>query len=174
MTQEQKEKLEKAFDVYDSFQSRLDRTGRHTQSVAKRMREYIEDEEVTYFDSERGKEITTHIRNRDQFSKITGLGPSTYDRIKKGTDSWMPAMTTFMTFCMIYRLTLTEVKELRHSFGHDFNPQNKVHEAYVYLLVNCLGKSLMYCNKVLEALKVEEKHYLGDKTIDEEAILSEI
>lgn len=38
MTQEQKEKLEKAFDVYESFQSDFDYTSRHTQSFAQRSR----------------------------------------------------------------------------------------------------------------------------------------
>lgn len=174
MTPEQKEKLKKAFDIYDSFQSEFERTGRHTQSIANRMWEVIKTEKATYIDPKSGKTLAVFIRNGDHFSEITGLGPSTYDRIKRGTDEWVPSLTTFMTFCMVYQLNITLVKELRHSFGYDFNPRNRVHEAYVYLLVHCQGKSLMYCNNVLKALGIEDKYYLGDGTIDEEAIVNEI
>lgn len=173
MTQQQKEKLEKAFDVYQSFQSDFDRIGRHTQSFAQRMWEIMENDKATYFDPTKGKFITAFIRDRNHFEEVTGLGSSTYDRIKRGVDDWVPKLTTFMTLCMVYQLNITMVRELRHSYGYDFNPKNRVHQAYVYLLVECRGKSLMYCNKVLEVLEIEEKHYLGDGTIDEEAVIKE-
>lgn len=170
---QREEKLKKAFDVYESFQSDFDYTSRHTKSYAQRMWEIIEDEKVCYLDHKSGKQITAFIRNRDHFSEVTGLSPSTYDRIKRGSDDWVPSLTTFMTLCMVYQLNITMVKELRRSYGYDFNPRNRVHQAYVYLLVNCRGKSLMYCNKVLKSLKIESKYYLGDKTIDEEVITKE-
>lgn len=173
MTQEQKEKLRKAFDVYESFQSDFDRTDRYTQSFAQRMWEIMQSDKVTYFDS-RGKLVSVFIRDRDHFSEVTGLGPSTYDRIKGDKLDWVPSIQTFMTLCMVYQLNITMVRELRHSYGYDFNPKNRVHQAYVYLLVNCRGKSLSYCNKVLKALGIEEKHYLGDGTIDEETVVKEI
>lgn len=168
------EKLNKAFDVYDSFQSDFDRTGRHTQSFAQRMWEIMVSDKVTYLDPTSGKSVTVFIRDRSHFAEITGLGPSTYDRIKSGRDDWVPLLRTFMTLCMVYQLNITMVRELRHSYGYDFNPKNRVHQAYVYLLVNCRGKSLMYCNKVLETLGIEEKHYLGDGTIDEGAVIKEV
>lgn len=174
MTQQQKEKLEKAFDVYESFQRDFDRTGRHTQSFAQRMREIMESDKVTYLDHTSGKSVTAFIRDRNHFAKVTGLGPSTYDRIKRGTDDWVPKLTTFVTLCMVYQLNITMVRELRNSYGYDFNPKNRVHQAYVYLLVECRGKSLMYCNKVLKVLDIEEKHYLGDGTIDEGAVIKEV
>ena len=174
MTQEQKEKLEKAFDVYESFQSDFDYTSRHTQSFAQRMWEIISNEKVTYIDPTSGKQITAFIRDGNHFAEVTGLGPSTYDRIKRGKDEWVPLLRTFMTLCMVYQLNITMVRELRQSYGYDFNPKDRVHQAYVYLLVNCRGKSLAYCNKVLEALGIEKKDYLGDGTIDEETIVKEI
>lgn len=174
MTREQKEKLEKAFDVYESFQSDFDRTGRHTRSFAQRMWEIMESDEVTYFDVTSGKSVTAFIRGRDHFARVTGLSPSTYDRIKRGVDDWVPKLTTFMTLCIVYGLNMAMVSDLRHSYGYDFNPKDRVHQAYVYLLVNCRGKSLMYCNKVLEVFGIEKKYYLGDGTIDEDTIVKEI
>jgi len=172
------EKLKKAFDVYESFQSDFDYTNRHTQSYAQRMWEIMETEKVTYL-GPNGKPITTFIRDRNHFCEITGLGPSTYDRIKgdakkNSEGTYVPGIVTFMTLCMVYQLNITMVKELRRSYGYDFNARNRVHQAYVYPLVNCRGKSLSFCNKVLKALNIEEKNYLGDGTIDEDTVIQEV
>lgn len=167
-------KLENAFKAYkENFQDDFDFTNRHTESFAQHMWEIIAEEKASYVDYKNGKWVKTLIRNRDHFEEVTGLGPSTYDRIKSGSSDWVPAITTFMTLCMVYRLNLTVVRELRHSYGYDFNPRNRVHQAYVYLLVCCRGKSLSYCNKVLETFGIEEKYYLGDKTIVEEFVEKE-
>ncbi len=167
--------LMKAFDVYESFQNDFEYTNRHTQSYAQRMWEIMESERITYR-RPNGKIATTFIRDKNHFSEVTGLGSSTYDRIKYearkgGKDTYAPSLKTFMTLCMVYQLNITMVKELRRSFGYDFNPKDRLHQAYVYLLVNCRGKSLSYCNKVLETLGIEETYYLGDGTIDEKTII---
>ena len=170
MTNEEKRlKLKAAFDVYESFQRDFDYTSRHTKSYASAMWEIIENEKVIYLDP-KGKLITVYIRDRNHFAEVTGLGPSTYDRIKSGADSYVPSLKTFMTLCMAYQLNMTMVRELRHTYGYDFNAKDRVHQAYIYLLVNCRGKSLSYCNKVLKSLGIEGKYYLGDQTIDEQAI----
>lgn len=152
------------------FEEDFDYTNRHTKSFAARMWEIVQNEKVTYV-GPMGKPITVFIRNRNQFSQVTGLSPSTFDRIKGDTKDWVPNIVTFMTLCMVYQLNITMVKELRRSYGYDFNARNRVHQAYVYLLVNCRGKSLFYCNKVLKTLGIEEKYYLGDGTIDNDLVM---
>lgn len=160
------EKLKKAFDIYENFERDLDDIKKYNKSYAQLMWEIMENEEAIYY-SPTGKRTMIYIRDRNRFAEVTGLGPSTYDRIKRDKFDWVPGIRTFMTLCMIYQLNITMVRALRHSYGYDFNPQNQLHQAYVYLLVNCRGKSLSYCNKVLKALKIDKKHYLGDGTIDE-------
>lgn len=173
MTDEERKKVEEAFEIYyESFQNDFKYTSRHTKSFAQHMWEIIENEKATYIDA-RGKQISTLIRDKNHFAGATGLGPSTYDRIKYNRPGWVPSIQTFMTLCMIYQLNITMVRELRQSYGYDFNAKSKVHQAYVYLLVNCRGKSLFYCNKVLKRLGVAEKYYLGDGTIDEEWVNAE-
>lgn len=167
------EKLRQAFDVYNKFQSNFECTGRNTRSFAKAMWKLMEEEKVAYIDHE-NKEIHTKIRDRNHFAQVTGLGPSTYDRIKSGADDYVPSLKTFMTLCMVYQVNLTLVRELRRSYGYDFNAKNRVHQAYLYLLENCRGKSISYCNKVLKNLEVEEKYYLGDGSIDEDVVTAEV
>jgi len=169
MNEDKKSKLQKAVDVYDSFQSDFDYTNRHTKSYAEAMWEIIESEKVSYL-GPNGKLITSFIRDGNHFEEVTGLSASTYDSIMRNVENYVPSLTTFMTLCMVYQLNMTMVRELRHSYGYDFNAKSRIHQAYIYLLVNCRGKSLSYCNKVLQALGIERKHYLGDGTIDEDAV----
>lgn len=166
------EKLKEAFEKYKSFESEFDRTKKYTESYAQRMQKIMEEEKAIYYCD--GKWKASFIRNRDHFAEITGLGLATYDRIKYNVPGWVPSIKTFMTLAMIYRLNITIVRELRNSYGYDFNPQKRTDQAYVYLLVNCMGKSISYCNKVLEVLGIDKKYYLGDGTIDEGAVVAEV
>lgn len=157
--------LEQALEMYKmEFQFDYEYTSRHTKSFSAIMKEIIEKEKATYFNA-KGEKIHDQISDRNTFAEATGLGPSTYDRIKSGSDNYVPSLKTLMTLCMVYQLNMTMVRELRRSYGYDFNAKDRTHQAYIYLLVCCRGKSLNYCNQVLRALGVEEKYYLGDGTI---------
>lgn len=182
--------LRNAFEIFNSFKDDFEYTQRHTKSYAQRMWEIIKTENVTYPGTD-GKPITCLVRNREHFAEATGLSPSTYDRIKGAAMAdnerednersikkiaekeraqsdeklYVPGLVTFMTLCIVYQLNITMVKELRRSYGYDFNARDRVHQAYVYLLVNCRGKSIFYCNKVLEALKIDRKYYLGQERL---------
>lgn len=39
--------------------------------------------------------------------------------------------------------------------------RNMSYYAYIFLLTECRGKSVMECNEILEALGIEEKYRLG-------------
>lgn len=130
------------------------------------MWDVINTENAIWFNDD-GKRIEGKIRNQEHFMDVTGLGGSTYDRIKRNVTDYVPKLTTFLTLCMVYQLNMTMVRELRHSYGYDFNPKNKVHQAYIFLLVNCSGKSIPYCNRVLQALDIDKKDFLGDGYVDE-------
>lgn len=170
---EKEEKLKVAFDVYEKFERDFNFTKDHTKSFAKLMWEIMQNRKAAYYDF-RGKRKPVEIQDRNCFSKVTGLGPSTYDRIRGGSDDYIPSFRTFMTLCMVYDLDLSMVTVLRRTYGYDFNFRNRVHQAYVYLLVNCKGKSLSYCNKTLESLGINEKNYLGDGRIDEQEIENDV
>ena len=150
----------------EDFKRELDRTKKYTKPFAASMWEIMKNEKVTYV-SPNGTLISTIVRDGNHFSEITGLGPSTYNRIKSCADDYVPSLRTFITLCVVYQLNMTMVTELRRSFGYDFNAKDRTHQAYIYLLVNCRGKSISYCNKVLAAFGIEKKYFLGDGTIDD-------
>ena len=155
-----------------NFETDFERTKRHSHSFASAMWKISETEKVTY-QTATGKKATSFIRDRNHFAEVTGLGPSTYDRIKSKSTFYVPSLTTFMTLCKVYDLNSSLAKVLRSSYGYDFNPNSREHQAYIYLLDNCRGASLSYCNSVLKSLGIEKKYYLGDGTIGEEATEAE-
>ena len=158
--QEIEKKLEEAFNMCEQFEKDLKFSKQFDKNFSELVCELMEKKKVSY----EGKMV--QIKNKSQFSEVTGLGPSTYDRIKKCTDDYVPSLATFMTLCIVYDLDLTMALILRDSYGYGFNRRNRVHRAYCYLLTNCRGKSISYCNRVLKALRIEEKYYLGDREID--------
>lgn len=166
---DEKQILDKAFDICDKFEDDLDFSKPYNKTYTELMADIIEKRKVKDFDGE-----MVLIQSGIQFNTITGLGTSTYDRIKRRVENYVPSLPTFMTLCIVYDLDLTMALTLRESFGYGFNRRNRLHRAYIYLLVNCRGKSLSYCNKVLESLKIAEKYYLGDGEIDETALIDEI
>lgn len=166
--QEIEKKLEKAFDMCEQFERDINFSRQFDKNFSELICELMEKKKV--FD---GSDYV-FIKNKTQFKDITGLGPSTYDRIVRRTDDYVPSLVTFITLCMVYDLDLAMALILRDSYGYGFNRRNRVHRAYCYLLTNCRGKSISYCNRVLESLKIEEKYYLGDKQIDKYALLYEI
>lgn len=161
-------RLDKAFDICDQFEADLSRAKDYNKCFAELMRDIMRKYKV----NDGGCMVL--IRNKAHFSDVTGLGPSTYDRIKRGTESYMPSLPTFMTLCIIYNLDVSMALTLRESFGYGFNKTDRLHQAYCYLLVNCRGKSISYCNKVLKSLKIDKKYFLGDRTIDKFALLDEM
>ncbi|MBO6266853.1 MAG: hypothetical protein J6M06_01335 [Synergistaceae bacterium] len=169
-----KEKLEKAFEDYEQeFTNDFNYTNRHTKSYAACMWEIMEKEDAIYFD-ENGQRKKVKIRDRDRFEEITRLGESTFDRIKADKEGWVPSLRTFMTLCMVYCLNMTMVEKLRASYGYGFNAKDRVHQAYIFLLTKCRGKSLSYCNGVLDSLEIDKKYFLGDGTIDKDTIIQEL
>lgn len=174
MNNEKKLKLQAAFDIVaEQFQKDYEFSKKRSECFSKLMWDIIVEREVVYPLST-GKVILKKIKNRDDFYGITGLGPSTFDRIKRNVETYVPSLRTFMTLCMVYELDIVTAVTLRNSFGYGFNARDKLHQAYCYLLVNCRGKSISYCNKVLEVLGVKDKDYLGDRTIDEFELMDEL
>ena len=174
MNNEKEVKLQEAFDVVaEQFQKDYEFSKKRSECFSKLMWDIIVEREVGYPLSN-GKVISKKIKNRDDFYGVTGLSPSTYDRIRRNVETYVPSLRTFMTLCMVYELDIVTAVTLRNSFGYGFNARDKLHQAYCYLLVNCRGKSLSYCNKVLKALGIKEKAYLGDGTIDEFEVISEL
>lgn len=161
------EKIEAAFDVYDKFEKDLSRARDYNETYSQKMRKLMKEQAV------RDNEKYVFLNNKSIFTDITGLGPSTYHRIM-AIDDYVPSLATFMTLCMVYDLDLAMAVTLRETLGLRFSKTDRLHMAYCYLLVNCRGKSLSYCNKVLQALKIEKKYFLGDGEIDETALIEEL
>ena len=170
ISHEMQKKLDAVFDICEQFDSDFNRSAKYTKCYAEVMWGIFENEMV----NDNGKMV--YIRGRDHFCDVTGLGPSTYSRIKRCKEDYVPSLQTFMTLCVIYNLDIPMALILRESFGYGFNKRNRVHQAYCYLLVNCRGKSISYCNKVLKILNpnVKGNYLLGNGEIDEYALIEEV
>jgi len=160
--------LEAAFTMCEQFERDLDFSKQFDKNYSELICELMDKKAVS------DGQDNVLIQDRGQFSAITGLGPSTYDRIKRCSDDYVPSLSTFMTLCMVYDLDLAMALMLRESFGYGFNRRNRIHRAYCYLLTSCRGKSISYCNQVLKTLKIDKKYFLGDKEIDKYALQDEI
>lgn len=162
------DRLNQFFGIHkQKFEREYSRLCMYTRTFSELMQKIMREQAVVDIDGE-----LVIIDDKKKFEVITGLNRSTYRRI--GIDKYIPSLSTFITLCMIYDLDLALASTLRASLGRSFCMTNRLHYAYCYLLVNCRGKSLSYCNKVLQTLGIEEKDFLGDKMIDIYAVLNEI
>ena len=167
MDKNDNQRLNSAFNIIKQFEDDFSRTRSYNHTYSELMRKLMMEQAVDYY----GKPMI--VDNKYLFNEVTGLGYSTFYRINRDA-SYIPSLATFVTLCMVYKLDISMAITLRETMGLIFSRTNRLHQAYCYLLVNCRGRSLSYCNKVLQSLSIEEKYFLGDKTIDELELLNEI
>ena len=96
------------------------------------------------------------------FVRKTGLSPNMFSRIRTQVDKKDPPQrSTLISIAIGYNLDYQITSELLKSIGVRFILSNPRDYAYQFLLTNCRGKSVDDCNEILEALGIEEKHWLG-------------
>ena len=85
-----------------------------------------------------------------------------FSRIRTQVDKKDPPQrSTLISIAIGYNLDYQITSELLKSIGVRFILSNPRDYAYQFLLTNCRGKSVDDCNEILEALGIEEKHWLG-------------
>ena len=96
------------------------------------------------------------------FANKTELSPNMFSRIRNYVSkSDPPQRSTLMSICVGYEIDYPLAQRLFDSLGVGFSFQSKRDYAYIFLLTECRGKSVMECNEILEALGIEEKYRLG-------------
>lgn len=119
----------------------------------------------------------TKISNKTIFERVTRLAPITYTRIvacakiageKKNT--YTPNLQTLMTLSIVYALDIGMVETLLASLGRQFDLKNRVHYGYLFLIANCRGKSLDYCNGVLQTFGIDKKYFVGQRAVRKQKI----
>lgn len=63
-----------------------------------------------------------------------------------------------------FQLDVHLTEYILESAGMKFRESDRLDKAYIYILENCKGKDIPYCNGVLRDLGIEEKYMLGELT----------
>ena len=98
---------------------------------------------------------------QETFCEKTDLSPMTFSRLKNGE---IPKMKTLIAFCISFEIGIQTVLILLNAMGHSFIMGDRVHYAYSYLITNYSGTSIYECNRILEALGIEEKYLLKENS----------
>jgi hypothetical protein len=65
-----------------------------------------------------------------------GYDVNRFYRMKRGEAT---SMETFIAFCIAFNVSIQNTIEMLKSLGVAFNPTDKVHSAYCYLISECRG-----------------------------------
>lgn len=88
-----------------------------------------------------------------KFFDKTGHDINRFYRMRRGEPT---SMVTFITFCIAFEIDIQNTIEMLKSLGVVFNPTNKTHAAYCYLISECRGNSIYKCNEILKKLGITE------------------
>lgn len=83
---------------------------------------------------------------------------------------YLPSIKTIVAFCIACRLDMLNAITLLETVGLSFKRTSEVHYAYCYLIMNCRGKTIGDCNKVLRDFGIDEEDLLreGAEKYDDE------
>jgi len=126
------------------------------ETMTEYEKEYEEKNDIMETMSKREKN-TEHILD---FQERTGLSYEFYTRVKKHSYR-QPSMRTFMSLIMGYGLGMETALLYIQPIFRSFDITNKVHRAYIQLIMHHEGKNFKECNKVLKGLGIAKKDYLG-------------
>lgn len=63
------------------------------------------------------------------------------------------SMETFVAFCVAFDISIQNATDMLKSLEVAFNPTEKLHCDYCYLISECRGKTLIECNEILDLLR---------------------
>lgn len=96
----------------------------------------------------------------DTASKLTGLNASLFKNLKKPDGKIQKRFV--ISIAVGFQLDVHLTEYILESGGMRFQESSKLDKAYIYILENCKGKDIEYCNGVLRDLGVEGKDMLGE------------
>lgn len=97
-----------------------------------------------------------------QASELTGLNETLFKNLDRPGGNILKRFV--ISIAVGFQLDVHLTEYILESCGMRFQESNKVDKAYIYLLENCKGKGIEYCNAVLRDLGIEGKDMLGELT----------
>ena len=153
---EAEEFMKKYKEDMETFKSFGDYIKEKIEQYEKK-REKEHEEEIEMEEKTKSEIKYWHIKH---FEERTGLGSAFYSRVKSHSYK-QPKMRIFMSLVMGYNLGMQTALMLIRPVFRDFDITNKVHRAYIQLMVQHEGKNYKECNEVLKSLGINKKDYLG-------------
>lgn len=90
--------------------------------------------------------------NATIFTAKTGLDEMNYSRVKKPDHKFKLETLVAMGFGLEF--TVSEMKEVAELAGFSFSPTNRAHQAYLFLIAHCQGKTIDECNDFLSEINI--------------------
>lgn len=111
------------------------------------------------------EEIVAKLMKRKGLSKkdaaaLTGLNEKLFSNLDKPDGKIEKRFVVSIAVGFQLDGHLTEY--ILESAGMKFRESDRVDKAYIYVIENCKGKDIPYCNGVLRDLGIEEKYMLGE------------
>lgn len=111
------------------------------------------------------EEIITELMEKKGFdaadaAELTGLNQTLFKNLNKPGGSILKRFV--ISIAVGFRLDVHLTEYILEACGMRFREASKLDKAYIYILENCKGKGIAYCNGVLRDLGVEEKDMLGE------------
>lgn len=95
-------------------------------------------------------------------AELTGLNETLFKNLDTPGGSILKRFVVSIAVGFQLDVHLTEY--ILESCGMRFQESSKVDKAYIYLLENCKGKGIEYCNAALRDLGIDGKDMLGELT----------
>lgn len=96
----------------------------------------------------------------DQAAALTGLNETLFKNLDKPGGNIMKRFV--ISIAVGFQLDVHLTEYILESCGMRFQESSKVDKAYIYLLEDCKGKSIEYCNAVLRDLGIDGYYMLGE------------
>lgn len=93
---------------------------------------------------------------------LTGLNETLFKNLGKPEGNILKRFV--ISIAVGFQLDVHLTEYILESCGMRFQESSKVDKAYIYLLENCKGQDITYCNSVLRDLGIPDKDMLGELT----------
>ena len=145
------------WEEYDKFKADYECSLKHNKPFSVMVTEIMDEKGITI----------------EKLSEKSAISVSTINRLRSGVIKnkygeeveYLPFTNTIVAFCIACDVDMLMTITLLESLGLSFKRTSEVQYAYCYLIINCRGKTIDECNKVLENLNIDEKYFLTNRLV---------
>jgi len=157
---------EKTWEMYDKFIEDFNRKKITFPPFNEQVLSIMDNTKVKYIDKKQNEKIGKLTNER--LSEKSGLPERIITCFRTGkiknnkgeTLDYNPNYRDIVAFCIGCDLEFSTTMPLFHSAGLNLSRTSLLHQAYCYIMINCRGKEIKECNRVLRELKIEKKDEL--------------